>query len=162
MRTPDRGAPSFARVASFEISNFRSQIEISDPVSDLRSRNKAAGLLSSELVSSDRLQAQFARFQRQPRWSKGLLSLQHQLLLLLDQPCAFAAQVFAFVAVVNGGEMLPRGKDEATGQKQAKNEQKRETGEGARVAFAMNSGIALLRRNSFHAGTPGQLLCSWI
>src|SRR6267143_7104535 len=82
-----------------------------------------AGLLRSDLAGQQRLQAQLARFSFKSARSEGLLLLQHQALLFLEQLVTFATKSFTFVAILNGGEILGRRKNETTGQHQSTTKQ---------------------------------------
>ena len=75
------------------------------------------------------------------------------MLLFFEQPRALTTKLFAFIALINGCEMLLRREHEAAGQNQTTDQQKSETREGAHVAITMNLGIKMGRRNSSHGNS---------
>ena len=59
----------------------------------------------------------------QIRGRHGLLTLQQQTPLLLQETCAFAAQLLALIPVADGSKMLSRRKDETTREHKPAKEQ---------------------------------------
>jgi hypothetical protein len=106
------------------------------------------------LAGDQRPQTQFASLRFKSRWSKGLLSFQHELLLFLQQLFTFTTQTLALVAILQGCEMLLRREDKTASQNHSTTEQHCEALDGARVTLVSDLGISLLRGNSFHGKLP--------
>jgi hypothetical protein len=62
------------------------------------------------LIGRDRPETHLTRFEFKPCRSEGLLFLQPQMLLFLEQSVAFTAKPFALIAILNRNKVLSCGK----------------------------------------------------
>ena len=85
---------------------------------------------------------------------RDALLFESESLVLFDQTFALVAQRFVFVTKLNCGEVLLRGEYKSAGQDQAAEQQHRESRQGGDVSTAMNLGVLLMLRKSFHLYNP--------
>lgn len=76
--------------------------------------------------------------------------IERKSLVFFQQFFAFDAEVFAFITVLDGSEVLLGGKNKTTRQYQTAEQQQRQTGERCHVACAANLRVKLVLGKSFH------------
>jgi hypothetical protein len=75
----------------------------------------------------------------------GALALQHQPTMLLKKLGLLAAQLLAFVTILNRSKVLTRSENETASQNKTASEQERQTQKSAHVSFAAHHEVSLVQ-----------------
>jgi hypothetical protein len=93
----------------------------------------------------DRLHSNLARRRPKLTGRGGTFALQHQSTLFLQKLCLLAAQLLAFVTILNRSKVLSRRENEPAGENETTNKQERQTQKSAHVSLAVHCVVSLVR-----------------